>query len=160
MAFSDSFKYSLSGSRRFLMIKLLNLLSNFSSSNISLSNPSISDSRRFLLIQFLNLISHSSSSNISLSNPSISNSSLSSSPNIACSKSLTISFKASLLTFFFTFLNSSRASFLFLTRSLFMLSIKVRRVNNSNEFLSPLYLENTSEAIFYIIVNHSCMTNQ
>ena len=29
-----------------------------------------------------------------------------------------------------------------------MLSIKVRRVNNSNESLSPLYLKKTSEAIF------------
>ena len=29
-----------------------------------------------------------------------------------------------------------------------MLSIKVRRVNDSNESLSPLYLEKTSEAIF------------
>ena len=142
MTFSDSFKYSLSDSRRFLLIKFLNLLSNSSSSNISLSNPSISDSRRFL-----NLLPNSSS-NISLSNPSISDSSLSSSPNIAYSKSLTISFKALLLTFFFTFLNSSRASFLFLTRSLFILSIKVQRVNNSNEFLSPLYIEKTSEAIF------------
>ena len=28
------------------------------------------------------------------------------------------------------------------------MSIKVRRVNNSNEFLSPSYLEKTSEAIF------------
>ena len=93
-------------------------------------------------MEFLNLLSNSSASfNSSLS--------LSSSyPNIACSNSLTISFKASLLIFFFTVLNSSRASFLFLTRSLFILPIKVRRVNNSNESLSPLYLEKISEAIF------------
>ena len=96
----------------------------------------------FLLIKFLNLLPNSSvSSNSSLSlSPSY--------PNIACSNSLTICFKASLLIFFFTVLNSSRASFLFLARSLFMLSIKVHRVNNSNESLSPLYLEKTSEAIF------------
>ena len=67
---------------------------------------------------------------------------------LLCSNSLTICFKASLLTFFFTVSNSSRASFLFLTSSLFILPIKVRRVNNSNESLSPLYLEKTSEAIF------------
>ena len=112
MASSDSFKYSLSNSRRFLLIKFLNLLSNSS----ACSNYSLSLSSSY--------------------------------PNIACSNSLTICFKASLLTFFFTVLNSSRASFLFLTRSLFILSIKVRRVNNSNESLSLLYLEQTSEAIF------------
>ena len=117
-----------------MLIKFLNLLSKFSAS--------FNDLKLFLLIKFLNLLSNSSvSSNSSLS--------LSSSyPNIACSNSLTICFKVSLLTFFFAVLNSSRASFLFLTRSIFMMSIKVRRVNNSNESLSPLYLEKTSEAIF------------
>ena len=118
----------------FLLIKFLNFLSN--------SSGSFNDSELFLLIKFLNHLSNSSvSSNSSLSLPS-------SYPNIACSNSLTICFKASLLTFFFRVLNSSYTSFLFLTRSLFMLSIKIRRVNNSNEFLSPLYLTKISEAIF------------
>ena len=117
-----------------MLIKFSNLLSN--------SSASFNDLKLFLLIKFLKFLSNSSvSSNSSLS--------LSSSyPNIACSNSLTICFKASLLTFAFTVLNSSRASFLFLTRSLFILPIKVRRVNNSYESLSPLYLEKTSEAIF------------
>ena len=117
-----------------MLIKFLNLLSN--------SSASLNNSKLFLLIKFLNLLSNSSvsfNSSLSLS---------SSYPNITCSNSLTICFKASLLTFFFIVLNSSRASFLFLMRSLFMSSIKVRRVNNSNESLSPLHLEKTSEAIF------------
>ena len=112
-----------------MLIKFLNLLSNFSAS--------FNDSKLFLLIKFLN----------HLSNSSLSLSSSSPYPNIACSNSLAICFKASLLTFFFTVLNSSRASFLFVTRSLFMLPIKVRGVTNSDESLSSLYLAKTSEAI-------------
>ena len=90
-----------------------------------------------MLIKFLNFLSNTSACSNSSSNLLY-----------LCNHHIQILLVLILLIFFFTVLNSSRASFLFLTHSLFMLSIIVPRINNSNESLSPLYLEKTSEAIF------------